>query len=112
MVATFRPGQCHGGAVMLLFRLGDFFLRLDCDILGWWGEILEGKNRELREDPVHREHFIFLFLVDVSIFYWWAKIPSFLPRPDISHSKKKKNKYVINRFYPNSNVYYAKITPK
>lgn len=39
------PGQCHGGAVMLLFRLGDFFLRLDCDILRWKG-ILEGKNGE------------------------------------------------------------------
>jgi hypothetical protein len=32
--------------VMLLFRLGDFFLRLDCDIL-LWGGILEGKNGEL-----------------------------------------------------------------
>jgi hypothetical protein len=66
------PGIRHGGAVMLLFQLGDFFLRLDCDIL-LWGEILEGKNGELRmekrEDPVHREHTIFLFLVDVSIFY-------------------------------------------
>jgi hypothetical protein len=52
MAAAFRPGQYHGGAVMLLFRLGGFFLRLDCDILGWWGGILEGKNRELREDLV------------------------------------------------------------
>jgi hypothetical protein len=41
-----------------------FFLRLYCDIL-LWGGILEGKNGELRmekrEDPVHREHPIFLF---------------------------------------------------
>jgi len=83
------PGIRHGGAVMLLCRLGDFFLRLDCNIL-LWGGILEGKNGELRmekrEDPVHQEHPIFLFLVDVSIFYWWAKIPSFLPRPDRSYS--------------------------
>jgi hypothetical protein len=34
-------------AVMLLFRLENFFLRLDCDILGPWGGFLEGKNEEL-----------------------------------------------------------------
>jgi len=48
----------------MLFRLGDFFLRLDCDIL-LWGGILERKNgdtrMEKREDPVHREHPIFVF---------------------------------------------------
>lgn len=52
---------------------------------------------EKRGDHVHREHPIFLFLVDMSIFYWWAKIPSFLPRPNKSYSLLNifQNKHTI-----------------